>query len=210
MMHGARSRAGLLAAMLLGTIVFLGGCGEKGAPPSSAEGTAKALPRVDGVIEADEYEHHYRIDQVNMDLYWTVHGDRIYFGLRSSAQGWLAVGFDPDGPAMQGADIVFGWVDGDTVVINDEYAPTLSSHVEDIELGGRDDLLQRAGSEDEEGTTIEWVRRLLTGDTKDRSITAGKHLIMVAFSDSDDPSDYHGQAGLRRALVFLDLLRPER
>lgn len=213
MIHPAGSRIGLRVwagvSVLLLAVLLLGGCGERG--PSSQEGASaqKALPKADGVIGPDEYEHHYRVDQVNMDIYWTVHGDRIYFGLHSAARGWLAIGFDPDGPAMQGADIVFGRVEGENVFIHDEYAPTLSSHVHDTELGGRDDLLARAGREDDQGTTIEWVRRLLTGDTKDRSITAGKHLIMVAFSDSDDPSDYHGQAGLRRALVFLDLLHPE-
>jgi hypothetical protein len=201
-------RALLLGLVFTAVVLTLGACSRQ-SPTSSEESVSKTLPKVDGTIGPDEYEHWYHIDQVNMDLYWTIHGDRIYFGLRSAAQGWLAVGFDPDGPAMQGADIVFGSVDGDTVVINDEYAPTLSSHVKDVDLGGRDDLIQRAGREDDQGTTLEWVRRLLTGDSKDRSITAGKHLVMLAYSDSDDPTGYHGEAGLRRALIFLDLFRPE-
>ncbi len=203
-----RFRVGLLGAVLAAAVLLLGACSGQG-PTSPEDSASRALPKVDGTIGPDEYEHQYRIDQVNMDLYWTIHGDRIYFGLHSAAQGWLAVGFDPDGPAMQGADIVFGWVEGDTVVINDEHAPTLSSHVKDVDLGSRDDLLQRAGSEDEQGTTLEWVRRLLTGDSKDRSITAGKHLLMLAYSESDDPTGYHGEAGLRRALIFLDFFRPE-
>jgi len=189
----------------IGLIAFAVGC----SGPSSGPSASKALPKVDGVIEPNEYEHHYHSDQVNMDLYWTIYRDQIYFGLHSAARGWLAFGLDPDGPVMQGADIVFGWVKDGELTLNDEYAPTISGHVKDTDLQGSDDLLRRAGSEDEQGTTIEWVRKLLTGDPKDRSITAGRHLVMFAFSDLDDPSGYHGQAGKRRALAFLDFFHPE-
>lgn len=196
--------AGLLFIVAL-IIALLAAC--SGRNPSAS--ATKTLPKMDGVISANEYEHHYHSDQLNMDIYWTIDHDQIFFGLHSTAQGWLAVGLDPDGPAMQGADIVFGYFQDGRVVINDEYAPTLSSHVKDTNLGGRDDLLQRAGSRNSEGTTLEWTRKLLTGDGHDRSITAGKHLLMLAFSDSDDPSGYHGEAGRRRALVFLDFFHPE-
>jgi hypothetical protein len=164
---------------------------------------------VDGIIGPNEYEHHYHSDQVNMDLYWTIDRDQIFFGLHSDAQGWLGFGLDPDGPAMQGADIVFGYFRDGRPIINDEYAPTPGSHVKDTDLGGSDDLLQRAAGRNDQGTTIEWSRKLITGDPYDRSITPGKHVVMLAFSDSDDPTGYHGQAGRRRALVFLDFFHPE-
>lgn len=192
----------IMVALIIG---LLPACGRQN---SSASAT-KLLPKVDGVISVNEYEHHYHSDQVNMDLYWTIDRDQIFFGLHSTAQGWLAMGLDPDGPAMQGADIVFGYFQDGKPIINDEYAPTMSSHTRDIDLGSTDDLLQRAGSRDAQGTTSEWTRKLLTGDSKDRSITAGKHLVMLAFSDSDDPTGYHGEAGKRRALVFLDFFHPE-
>ncbi len=194
-------------------LMFIAGLGllvACGGQQRSSQGTttSQALPKVDGVIEDDEYENHLHVDQVNMDLYWTIYKDKIYFGLRSAGSGWLALGLDPSGTGMKGADIVFGYVQDGQATIVDEYAPSLSSHVADIDLGGNDDLLQRAGREDGNGTTIEWVRRLLTGDIKDRSITAGRHVVMLAYSNSDDPTGYHGQAGKQRAIVFLDFFHP--
>jgi hypothetical protein len=196
-------RATLLGLGLVASLGLLLSCGGQ----QEQQSTAKALPKVDGVIEEGEYEQHLRIDQVNMDLYWTIANDKIYFGLRSAAKGWLALGLDPT-QGMKGADIIFGFVKDDQATVLDEYAPSISSHVPDTDLGGQDDLLQRAGREDSQGTTIEWVRRLLTGDLKDRSITAGRHVVMLAYSPSDDPTGYHGQAGKQRAIVFLDFFNP--
>jgi hypothetical protein len=200
-----RSVGLFLVVVVMVAVALLSACSRS----NSVASAQKALPKVDGIISPNEYEHHYHSDQVNIDLYWTIDRDQIFFGLHSTAQGWLAMGLDPDGPAMKGADIVFGYFQDGKAVINDEYAPTISSHVRDIDLGGTDDLFQRAGSRDPQGTTIEWVRKLLTGDRFDRSITAGNHLVMFAFSDTDDPTGYHGEAGKRRAEAFLDFFHPE-
>lgn len=159
---------------------------------------------IDGRLAEGEYAHHYRDEATGIDLYWSVVGDEIYFALRSPGSGWVALSLAPEGPMMQGGDIIIGYVADGELHIQDNYADGPAGHKADLELGGSDDVLEAAGSEGEgeEGTVIEFKRRLNTGDGYDQPIIAGEMAVQLAYSDKDDFTSYHA----KRATAALRLL----
>lgn len=160
-------------------------------------------PTLDGTLAEGEYAHHHRDEETGIDLYWTILGEDIYVGLRSPGHGWVALGLDPDGPLMRGADIVIGYVRDGEAVAEDHYADEQVGHKHDSELGGTDDLRKFAGSEDEKGTTLEFVRPLKTDDPYDKEIRTGEMFIMLAYSPTDDNFvRYHGNKN--RSTRFVD------
>jgi len=64
-------------------------------------------------------------------------------------------------------------------------------------------VLGAAGTQTAEGTTIEFERPLAAHDTTDHAIEAGQTHVIVASSESDDPTMYH--MGGRKAVALLDL-----
>ena len=162
------------------------------AQPAAAADT----PELDGVISAGEYEHSAVFDSDQFYFHWTIDDTRIYIGLRAATTGWLALGFDPE-DVMKGADMVFGWVLGGTVFVVDAYSTgQFGPHPRDTEQGGTDDLLSYGGTEADGWTTIEFVRRLSTGDPRDKDVPAeGELRIIWAIGGSDDWTSRHVRVG---------------
>jgi len=195
-----------LALAALGALLLALDFGLKLKAPGPAElasGSAAAAgaPQIDGRITEGEYGHRYRDGATGIELLWTVSGDEIYFALHSPGSGWAALSLSPSGPMMQGGDIIIGYVSDGTLHIQDNYAAGPAGHKADIELGGSDDLLEAAGSEGEEGTIIEFRRKLDTGDEYDHPIIKGEMTIQLAYSETDDFTTYHA----KRASTTLNL-----
>lgn len=136
-----------------------------------------------------------------MELHWTIEGDSIDIGLRAPTRGWLAIGWDPSGPIMYGEDILIGYIRGKELFLQDYFASTSVMHANDVSLGGRDDVLESSGSEDQQSTTIEFRRRLETDDRFDRPITRAPHTVQLAYAPNDDFVTYHGE---KRTVVKID------
>jgi len=173
--------------------------------PSSTSAGASSPPTLDGVIEKGEYAHAFHDQTTGMDLSWSIVGDKIYFGLHSPGQGWLAVGLAPDGPAMKGAEILMGYVQDGKASMQDEFGDTSYSHKPDTEAGGTDDIIQFAGSEDANGTTLEFERPLNPGGTNQKAIVSGPMTVMFAYSSKDDWTSYHRH----RNEAQIDFFAPE-
>ncbi len=162
------------------------------------------LPSLDGQITEDEYSHRYVAEAIGMELHWTIADEYIYLGLRAPAQGWVAVGWSPTGAIKEGADILIGYLRSGELFLQDYFANTSISHLNDVSLGGRDDLLEASGSEvtgPQPQTTIEFRRRLETGDKFDRPIAVGAQTVLLAYSPNDDFVTYHGE---KRTVVQID------
>lgn len=168
-----------------------------------AVATAAPAPVIDGKIAEGEYARHYIARSIGMELHWTVEGDSIYIGLKAPTTGWLAIGWDPSGPIMEGEDILIGYIRGKELYLQDYFANTSVTHANDVSLGGRDDVLESSGSEDQRSTTIEFHRKLDTGDRFDRPITPGAHTVQMAYAPTDDFVTYHGE---KRTVVKIDFL----
>ena len=163
--------------------------------------------QIDGVIHEGEYQNLLSSSRLKMDLYWTILDDRIYFALRAPTQGWVALGFNSEVPLMRGADILIGYVKDGQPYLEDSYANSRIGHQTDIQLGGRDDVLDRASTQDEGSTIIEFSRRLDTGDRFDTPIRPGeKVMVLLAFGQRDDLTSYHDRM---RALMANIELVPE-
>jgi hypothetical protein len=96
---------------------------------------------------------------------------------------------------MADSDMIFGWVEIDGAVnVVDAYSTgPLGPHPADTEQGGTDDILTYGGREENGATTIEFTRKLDTGDEYDNPIpSSGKLKIIWAAGSSDDFNSKHG------------------
>ncbi len=160
--------------------------------------------QLDGVIVEGEYQNVLQPSELNMELFWTIRGDRIFVGLRAPTQGWVALGLAPEGPLMKGADIIIGYVKQGQLYLQDSYADSPAGHQSDEKLGGRDDILGKAGSEDQGVTTLEFSRKLETGDPYDKAIREGERVtLLLAYATQDDFTSYHAKS--RALLLNIDL-----
>jgi hypothetical protein len=162
------------------------------------------LPSIDGQIADSEYAHRYWAEAIGMELHWTIEGEYIYIGLRGPTLGWVSVGWNPTGAIKEGADIIIGYLRGGELFLQDYFANTSISHLNDVSLGGRDDVLESSGSEvagAQPQTTIEFRRRLETNDKFDRPIAPGAQTVLLAYSPYDDFVSYHGE---KRTVVTIN------
>jgi len=161
----------------------------------SATPSSPKLPRVDGVISPAEYAHHYRDPKISLDLYWTIDEGEgvIYLGLKSPLSGWVAISIAPTGPRMKGGDVLIGYVKEGRVYTRDDYADVVS-HMSDRDLGGTDDILEKAGSLGPQGTTIELKRFLATQDRAyDKEIRPGMTRVQLAYSECANFDCFHDE-----------------
>lgn len=152
---------------------------------------------IDGTITEGEYGNLLSLAAGDYLLYWEVDQDTAHFGIQARTGGWVCLGIDPT-QAMAEADMVFGWVeDGGSAGALDCYSTGLSGpHPPDEELGGGQDILSFAGSEQGGITTFEFTRPLDSGDAYDKALSQdGEIKIIWAYSGSDDYRDLHSRKG---------------
>ncbi len=75
------------------------------------------------------------------------------------------------GNSMNGADIWLGEVISGHTTVRDSWAFTQGVPSLDTANGGTNDVLAVAGSEEGGQTTIKFIRKLVTGDVRDKPIT---------------------------------------
>lgn len=135
-------------------------------------------------LMAQEYEH--TLDTGDMQVYWTVDGDQIHMKLSAKTEGWVAFGFDPES-AMQGADIIIGAVKNGKVKIEDHYGDRKRGHSSDEKLGGKNDVLNPQGMEENGVTTISFSRPLTASEEWDKPIDPSKmSRMMIAYGSGAD------------------------
>jgi len=159
-----------------------------GGPPPVAD--------LDGNISDGEYDFVAEVAGGDMRIHWRVDGDQIYFALEAKTTGWVCIGLDPK-TIMKNADMIFGWVDGSgTVHIEDAYSTgTTGPHPRDTDQTGTFDILSFGGTEAGGWTTIEFMRNMTTGDSKDKPIPLGELKIIWAMGGSDDWNSKHMRVG---------------
>jgi hypothetical protein len=153
--------------------------------------------QTDGVIADGEYEHQVPLAGEDFVVYWSLDQDSVHFAIRARTPGWLALGFDPT-LAMDQADMIFGWVEGDgTVGARDCFSTGMfGPHPEDEQLGGTRDLPAFAGSEGGGFTSFEFDRPMDTGDAYDKPLNrAGDLRVIWAVGASDDYLSPHSRRG---------------
>jgi hypothetical protein len=154
-----------------------------------------AQPLVDGVVKVGEYDHSTVLGNGLYTLSWTVASDTAWFGIQATTTGWVALGIDPE-IAMNGADMVFGWVSGGKATVLDQYSTGMfGPHPDDTSLGGTTDILFSGGSEQAGTTTIEFSRKRVTGDKYDKPVPASGNLKIVWAIGNADGISPHAAKG---------------
>lgn len=139
---------------------------------------------ISGTAMAGDYDH--TLEAKDMKVFWKVDGDQIHVKLTAPTEGWVAIGFDPE-KAMQGANIIIGAVKKGKVKIEDHYGDRKRGHSPDEKLGGKNNVLNPEGMEEDGVTTISFSLALEAGDKWDKSIDPAKpSRIMVAYGTGRD------------------------
>jgi len=160
---------------------------------------------IDGEITQGEYQNKIQLGD-QFDLSWSIDNEIIFFGIIAETNGWLAIGFEPS-TLMNNADMIFSWVEsnGSTITLDCYSTGKYGPHPPDIDLGGTNDILESNGSETIK-TTIEFSRKLKTGDIFDKEILLNQSMNVIwAFGDTDDFLDKHSSIGS----VVIDFARGE-
>jgi len=147
-------------------------------PAATAGGNVTAWA-ADGVITPGEYRSNKSFG--DYELWWTADDQYVYMGMKAKTPGWVAVGFDPESMMLH-ADIVQGYIQDGKLSIADMYSTgQFGPHPPDTQLGGTDDILASGGKSDSGYTTIEFKRKLDTGDKYDKPLHSGTNKIIWAY-----------------------------
>jgi hypothetical protein len=166
--------------------------------PPTATPTSPGEPawQADGLVGDGEYPH--MIEVAGVEFHWMNDGENLYAALAAQTNGWVSVGFDPENQ-MQGANFIFGYVQDGTPVVQDMFGTQpkgRGSHPPDEQLGGTDDVLEYAGSEEGDLTVIEFRIPLDSGDEFDKPLSAGAtYTVLLARGRSDDSDSRHSAEG---------------
>jgi len=161
---------------------------------------------IDGIVTVGEYDDDVSFAGGSFVVYWTVNGTNITLAMVGRAEGYVSIGFEPT-RYMKDADMIFGWVEANGVMVTDAYCTgDFGPHPRDTDLGGSYDILTFNGTQVNGITTIEFVRKLDTGDQCDKPIPAEGSLdILWAISDSDDPESTHTERGAGTLFLYTDV-----
>jgi len=200
-------RTMLLLGLVLSLTVFAAGCG--GTKPDNVKpASAPASPstekkpvlsdkpaewKADGVIADKEYSKMQTLGEI--EIYSRIDVDRVRMALKAKTQGYVAIGFDPS-ERMKDADIILGFVKDGKASVTDMFStgPT-GPHPPDDQQGGRNDVTVFGGSKKDGVTIIEFERKLITGDQKDKVIKVGDNKIIWAISEDEAFGGRHTKRG---------------
>lgn len=157
----------------------------------------QAVPTIDGAIGADEYQFSANFEEMNLNVHWTMTETELYVAISAPAAGWVSWGVRDGVPAeaeenvMEGVDFYIGYLKDGELFMRDDFGDGPFTHTADTELGGKDDVLEAAGSEANGVTTLEFKRLIDTGDAFDNPIAQGVAEVYLAYSNADDFVSIH-------------------
>lgn len=157
-------------------------------------GLAQKASTIDGKIASGEYAKTLKHEKSGLTLSWSIVGDTLYMAVQGESNGWLGIGFmAEEDDKKKGADMyLFAMVGGkftamDMVQVKRTGAPKL-----DTDEGGKSSLLAAAGTYAGKTWTVEFSRKLKTGEATDIDITAGKKMLVLLADGADmDPKEEH-------------------
>ena len=162
--------------------------------------------QLDGLISPGEYDFLAVFGSGQFQLHWKVVDDTIQLALVGRTTGWVSIGLEPSAK-MKDADMLLAWVaNGQASAVDLWSLGATGPHEPDTTLGGTHDILDVGGTESGGITTIELVRKLDTGDGRDRVIPANGTLDLIWAIGPDDGFSLEHTA---RGYGSIDLLTGE-
>ncbi len=162
---------------------------EKKATLAQQPGSWKA----DGNIADNEYAKVQTVGEI--EVYSRIDGDTLRLAMKAKTNGYVAIGFDP-AERMKDADIILGFVKEGKAVIADMYSTGVTGpHPPDDQQGGKNDVTVFGGSKKDGVTIIEFERKLVTGDPKDKIIKTGDNKVIWAVGEAEAATGKHVKRG---------------
>ena len=122
-----------------------------------------------------------------------VEGKNLKVKIFAPTSGWIAVGFDPTS-MMKGGNFIIGYAEGDHAVLQDQFGVSSFRHKPDVELGGKDDILEKSAIILASGTELRFTIPLDSGDPYDKKLEAGKtYPIILAYGKTTDLAKRHAK-----------------
>lgn len=175
-----------IAAMIIALTLLVGFV----VPPTLAQGQ----PAVDGKIAAGEYPKTFKHEASGIQLAWRVTGDTLQLAIQASGEGWVGIGFlAAKAKGKQGADqYVFSTEGGKPLALDLYQSAMIGRPVLDDEAGGKNSLLQSAVVRKGKSWTVEFTRRLKTGEKTDMDVVpGGKFTLLLALGGGEDWNQAH-------------------
>ena len=149
--------------------------------------------KAEGVIADNEYSKVQIFGE--LEVFSRIDGDMVRFALKAKTNGYVAIGFDPS-ERMKDADIILGFVKDGQAVLNDMYSTGVTGpHPPDDQQGGQNNVTVFGGSKKDGVTVIEFERKLVTGDSKDKVIKIGENKVIWAVGDAEAAAAKHIKRG---------------
>jgi hypothetical protein len=157
-------------------------------PPTTTSTTSTmdfpAGKYVNDVLYSDQFRMAYTVTDDGI----------ISIGLKARTGGWLAIAI---GSPHGRSDVWIGYVSAGQVTLLDTHdASESGAHPIDSASGGTADFTSVTGSESNGITTIEFKRKLDTGDKWDLPLITGSNVVIWALGSSDDINQIHSVVGL--------------
>jgi hypothetical protein len=188
--------SGFMVTTIIAGLFLLGGCGGGSPtttpPPTTLPPTSTTAATLN--FASGKYVNNSLYNDQFMLAYTVTNDGVISVGIKAKTLGWLAIAIgSPHGKS----DIWIGYVTNGQVTLLDSHDATESgSHPLDVSSGGTNDLTSVTGSESSGITTIEFKRKLDTGDKYDLPLVPGTNVITWAIGPSDDINQEHSVVGL--------------
>lgn len=158
-----------------------------------AIGLAQKAPTLDGKVASGEYAKTLKHDKSGLTFSWSIVGDTIYMALQGENAGWIGVGLLPEkDDKKKGADqYMFTMEGGKLAAFDMTQVKRTGRPAMDDDEGGKNSI-QAAGGQSGKVWTVEFSRKLKTGDTADMDIAAGKKFVlMIATSPELSAKEEH-------------------
>jgi len=140
-----------------------------------------SLPSIAGNIQ-----YTNKIDVKDMTFQWKIDGDKIHIKLIAKTNGWVGIGFNPS-KIMKDANFILGYVKNGKPAITDHFGTGDRMHKRDKKLGGKNNISNIFGTEENGKTEIGFTIPLNSGDSKDQKIKADKDTkILLAYGAGRD------------------------
>ncbi len=206
----ALARTTAASALLILSALAAAGCSDP--PPENFIAPDGILWTSDGVITEGEYQAS-KIVSDNFQLYWNCDGSYVYMAMKGTSpysSGYVAIGFlDEDWIPewkKQHTDMIIGFYANGQAYATDAWCEeSIVPHPAD----DKNNVEKVSGSVSGNTTTIEFRRKLNTGDSKDQKLEMGVNQIMwaVGFSPTDSgahPGDGRGYSEIDLTSTYLE------
>jgi hypothetical protein len=182
----------LLAASFAISLLLAIGCGT----PQITHTTSTTPPELDfpggSYVNVQTYLN-------SITIAYTVQGDTISVGLKARTSGWVAIAL---GTAHGDSDVILGYVsNGQVTILDTNHASKAGLHQLDVDTGGTNDVTIVGGGEINGITTLEFTRKLVTGDTQDVSFSKGNNTITWAIGPTDAITSHHSEIGFATVTI---------